>query len=159
MASNVQDGPVLFCYDGSEGSRAAMRSVAPLIATPVDAIVLTVWERIATTLARSGGFGAGTLPTEGDIDDREEKAAHDAAEEGAKRAREHGYRAKPITREALSGVAHAILDVADRLSAQLIVCGQRGRGPLRATLLGSVSHTLAAHTHRPILIAPETRNN
>jgi nucleotide-binding universal stress UspA family protein len=57
--------------------------------------------------------------------------------------------------ESFEGIARAILDIADEASARLIVVGQRGRGVLRSTLLGSVSHTLATHTRRPILIAPE----
>jgi hypothetical protein len=32
-------GPVLFCYDGSEGSRAAMAAAAELVAYPAPAVV------------------------------------------------------------------------------------------------------------------------
>jgi nucleotide-binding universal stress UspA family protein len=131
-----------------------MRSVVDLIDRPVEAVVLTVWEPIAVRLALSGAF-AGSVPSEGEMDQQEESFARAAADEGAHRAVEHGYDASPMTKEATEGVARAILDVADELSARLIVCGQRGRGRLRTTLLGSVSHTLAAHTHRPVLIAPE----
>jgi nucleotide-binding universal stress UspA family protein len=60
-----------------------------------------------------------------------------------------------MTKESTEGIARAILAVSDEVSARLIVCGQRGRNPLRTVLLGSVSHTLAAHTRRPVLIAPE----
>jgi nucleotide-binding universal stress UspA family protein len=155
MATGELDGPVLFCFDGSEGSRSALGSVSSLIATPVDAVVLTVWERIAVRLALSGAFMAGSLPSEEDFDNREELEARTAAEEGAGLAGQHGFRAEAMIREASQGIAHAILEVADELSARLVVCGQRGRGPLKTTLLGSVSHTLAAHTRRPILIAPE----
>jgi nucleotide-binding universal stress UspA family protein len=154
MATSAPSGPVLFCYDGSAGSRSAMRSVADLIATPVDAVVLTVWERVALRAALSGVFVT-DVPSEDKFDAREEEAARDAAEEGAKRATEHGYRVRPLTIEASAGIAHTILEVANELSACLIVCGQRGRGPLRAALLGSVSHAVAAHATRPILIAPE----
>jgi nucleotide-binding universal stress UspA family protein len=133
-----------------------MRSVAALIATPMDSVILTVWEPIALQLALSGTFVAGGLPSEDHLDEREEAAARSAAEDGAERAIEHGFRAEPLVREGRAGVAHTILEVADELSARLIVCGQRGRGPLRAALLGSVSHALAAHALRPILVAPET---
>jgi nucleotide-binding universal stress UspA family protein len=77
------------------------------------------------------------------------------AEDGARRANEHGYTATPLIKESFEGIPRAILEAADDLSARLIVCGQRGRGALRSTLLGSVSHSLASHTRRPILIAPE----
>jgi nucleotide-binding universal stress UspA family protein len=147
--------PVLFCFDGSEGSRRAMRAVVDLIDRPVDAIVLTVWETLATRLARTGAFVGGSAAAGADIDSEEESYARSVAEEGALRANEHGYRASAMTRESFDGVADAILKTADDVSARLIVCGQRGRGPVRSALLGSVSQTLASHTRRPLLIAPE----
>ncbi len=131
-----------------------MRAAGGLISQPVDAVVLTVWETVATRLALSGAFVAGAGGGS-DLDAEEESYARSVAEEGALRAGEHGYKASPMVEVALEGIANAILAVADQLSPRLIVCGQRGRGALRTTLLGSVSHTLAAHTRRPILIAPE----
>jgi nucleotide-binding universal stress UspA family protein len=155
MTEGSQNGPVLFCFDGSDGSRAAMRAAADLIVRPVDAVVLTVWESVATRLALAGAFATGNTAGGGDLDAEEESYARSVAEEGALRANEHGYKASPMIKESFEGMAKAILDVADLLSPRLIVCGQRGRGILRTTLLGSVSHTLASHTRRPILIAPE----
>ncbi len=148
-------GPVLFCFDGSDGSRGALRAAAELIDRPAEAVVLTVWETIETQMALAGAFGAGAAGGT-DLDAGEEASANSVAQEGALRANEHGYKATAMTRQSFDGIARAILNTADELSARLIVCGQRGRGPLRAALLGSVSHALASHTHRPILIAPET---
>jgi nucleotide-binding universal stress UspA family protein len=153
MTEGSLGGPVLFCFDGSEGSRAALRAAADLIDRPVDAVVLTVWETIATRLALAGAF-AGTTGG-GDLDAEEESFARSVAQEGALRANEHGYKASPMAKESYEGIAKAILETAEDLSARLIVCGQRGRGVLRSTLLGSVSHALASHTRRPVLIAPE----
>jgi nucleotide-binding universal stress UspA family protein len=155
MTNGSQPGPVLFCFDGSDGSREAMRAAVELINRPVDAVVLTVWETVATRLALAGAFAAGTLEDGADLDGEEESYARSMAEEGALRASEHGYQASPMIKESFDGIAKAILEVADLLSPRLIVCGQRGRGALRSALLGSVSHTLASHTRRPILIAPE----
>ena len=59
MTEDTLSGPVLFCFDGSDGSRGAMRAAANLIKTPVDAVVITVWETVATRLALSGAFAAG----------------------------------------------------------------------------------------------------
>jgi nucleotide-binding universal stress UspA family protein len=146
--------PVLFCFDGSDGSRAAMRAAADLINRPTDAVVLTIWESVATRLALAGAFAPGSTGG-ADLNDEEESYARSVAEEGALRAREHGYRASPMIKESFEGIPKAILETADHFSARLIVCGQRGRGVLRSTLLGSVSHSLASHARRPILIAPE----
>jgi nucleotide-binding universal stress UspA family protein len=157
MAEQSPIGPVLFCFDGSDGSRSALRAAGRLIERPTEAVVLTVWETIETRLALSGGFAGGFPMDLADLDEDEEASARSVAEEGARQATEHGYNAAPMVRQSLQGVPKTILDTADELSARLIVCGQRGRGALRAALLGSVSHALAAHTRHPVLIAPESR--
>jgi len=155
MTQSRPRGPVLFCYDGSDGSRGALRAAGDLIDPGFEAVVLSVWEPIAVRLALAGAFAASSFPSEGDLDEQEESFAKAAAEDGARLAVEHGYNASALTRKSGAGIAQAILEVADELSASLIVCGQRGRGPIKTALLGSVSHTLAAHTRRPVLIAPE----
>jgi nucleotide-binding universal stress UspA family protein len=155
MVQGTPERPVLFCYDGSEGSRQAMRTAAELIGPPGPVIVLTVWEPIAYRLALSGAFAVGPPPNEDELDKQEESIAQAASEEGARRASAHGYEASAITRASTEGIARAVMAVAEEVSARLIVCGQRGRGPLKTALLGSVSHALAAHTRRPVLIAPE----
>jgi nucleotide-binding universal stress UspA family protein len=156
MTDARHDGPVLFCFDGSEGSRGALRAAGLLIDQSADAVVLTVWQTIETQLALAGGFG-GYAIDETRLDADEEGSARAVAEAGAQRAVEHGWKAVPMVVQSGAGVARTVLDVADELSARLIVCGQRGRGAVRSALLGSVSHTLAAHARRPVLIAPETR--
>jgi nucleotide-binding universal stress UspA family protein len=155
MTSERLTGPVLFCFDGSDGSRGALKAAGDLIERPVDAVVITVWETIATRLALSGAFAVGSATGGADLDAEEESFARTVAEEGALRAAEHGYNATPVTKESFDGIAKAILEVADSISARLIVCGQRGRGVLRTALLGSVSHSLASHARHPILIVHE----
>jgi nucleotide-binding universal stress UspA family protein len=156
MTEQDSTGPVLFCFDGSDGSRGAMRAAVELIQRPADAVVITVWESVATRLALAGAFAAGITTGGEDLDAEEESFAKSVAEDGARRAGEHGYNATAIAKESFEGIAKTILDVADDVSARLIVCGQRGRGALRTTLLGSVSHTLAAHARHPVLIVHET---
>jgi nucleotide-binding universal stress UspA family protein len=155
MTEENLSGPVLFCFDGSDGSRGAMRVAANLIATPVDAVVITVWETVATRLTLSGAFAAGFTTGGADLDAEEESFAKSVAEDGARRAAEHGYNATPMAKESFDGIAKTILEVADTLSARLIVCGQRGRGAIRTALLGSVSHQLASHASHPVLITHE----
>ena len=147
-------GPVLFCYDGSEGSRAAMVAAAELIA-PAPAVVLTIWQPAAVLLARAGGFGGGYLSDEEQVDEEQAQLARDAAEEGVARAREHGYDASSRVEEATEGAGRRIIEIADELDARLIVCGRRGLGAVASALLGSVSHLVLAHAGRPVLIAPE----
>jgi nucleotide-binding universal stress UspA family protein len=145
--------PVLFCYDGSDGSKTALRAVVEMI-KPGDAVVLVVWMPAAVQLSRAGSFIV-SVPNEGEIDEEEATIAQQIAEEGAVSARARGYNAIARTAEATESVAKTIEDVAEEMDASLIVCGQRGRGMVGSALLGSVSHALAAHTKRPVLIAPQ----
>ena len=149
-------GPILFCYDGSEGSRSALRAAGDLIVHPAEGFVLAVWQPAFIRLSMAGAFAPGVLADETGIDEEEADYARKVAEEGAARAREHGYNVTALAEQADTGIAQAILAVADNYDVALIVCGQRGRGPIRTALLGSVSHALSAHTRRPVLIAPET---
>jgi nucleotide-binding universal stress UspA family protein len=145
--------PVLFCYDGSEGSKTALGAAAEYI-KPCDAVVLVVWMRAVVQLARAGSFLV-AIPNEGEIDDQELALAQQIAEEGAAGARGRGYNASARVARAEESVAKTIEEVAQEIDAGLIVCGQRGRGEIRSALLGSVSHALAARTKRPVLIAPQ----
>ena len=148
-------GPVLFCYDGSKGSRGALRATGDLISRPSDGYVLTVWLPASVRLALAGAFAPAVLSDEGEIDEEELSYAQRVAEEGAALGREHGYDLSALVERAEQSVSHTILETAARLNVSLIVCGQRGRGVLRTALLGSVSHALVAHAGRPILLSPE----
>jgi nucleotide-binding universal stress UspA family protein len=145
--------PVLFCYDGSDGSKTALGAAIELI-KPGDAVVLVVWTPAEVQLARAGSFLV-AIPNEGEIDEQEAAAARRIAEKGAEGARQRGYNASARIAESTDSVAKTIDDVAREIDAGLVVCGQRGRGPVGSALLGSVSHALAAHTKRPVLIAPQ----
>jgi nucleotide-binding universal stress UspA family protein len=50
--------------------------------------------------------------------------------------------------------ADRLADLADEEAARLIVVGSRGRGPVRAALLGSVSSDLIGVARRPVLVVP-----
>jgi nucleotide-binding universal stress UspA family protein len=145
--------PVLFCYDGSDGSKTALAAAVEVI-KPADAVVLVVWTPAVVQLARAGSFVV-AVPNEGEIDAQEVATAREIAEEGAAGARKRGYNASARIAQANESVAKTIDEVAEEIDAGLVVCGQRGRGAIGSALLGSVSHALAAHTKRPVLIAPQ----
>jgi nucleotide-binding universal stress UspA family protein len=145
--------PVLFCYDGSDGSKTALGAAVELI-KPGDAVVLVVWMSAAVQLAQAGSFLV-AIPNEGEIDEQEAATAQRIAEEGAAGARERGYNASARSAQANESVAKTIDEIAEEIDAGLVVCGQRGRGAIGSALLGSVSHALAARAKRPVLIAPQ----
>lgn len=81
-----------------------------------------------------------------------EELGRDAVERGIALANEQGVevtveliRAKP---------AQALLEVADRYDARVIVVGTWGDGPLRGALLGSTPHKLLGLSRRPVLCVP-----
>jgi nucleotide-binding universal stress UspA family protein len=147
------DKPVLFCYDGSDGSKTALTAAVEVI-NPADAVVLVVWMPAAVQLARAGSFVV-AVPNEGEVDAEEATIARQIAEEGAAGLRGRGYNASARIAQANESIAKTIDEIAEEIDARLVVCGQRGRGPIGSALLGSVSHALAGHTKRPVLIAPQ----
>lgn len=148
-------GPTLACFDGSEGSRLAMRAGSAIVG-PREVVVLTTWQPLSTQLAAAGGFGGYTAgDPEEEVDTAEEQAAREAAEDGAAHGRELGFDASARVERSDGPAWQTICRVADEIDAELIICGTRGRNPLRSALLGSTSHGVLAHSHRPVLVVPE----
>jgi nucleotide-binding universal stress UspA family protein len=78
------------------------------------------------------------------------------AEAGAAQARRSGLHA--VARATIASTTwQGIVDVADELDASVIVIGSRGLGGLRELARGSVSHEVATHARRPVLIVPPKR--
>ena len=149
--NRVETHPILLCYDGSPGARHAIEKAGVLFPGH-EVVVLHVWSPIALVLSRYGGVMTAP-PT---FDDQEiRQAASQIADQGAAAARAAGLVAtSDITETSYEGIAHEILAVADRHHASLIVLGARGLSAFKSMLLGSVSHSVAQHAHRPVLIVP-----
>jgi nucleotide-binding universal stress UspA family protein len=148
------DGPTLFCFDGSDGSRAALGAAGRRLRAGA-AVVLTVWETVALRVASQAFSVAMPVDNEADLDASEEAAARAAADEGARLAREHGWDAEPRLALAETTIWRAIVEVAEEVDASVVVCGTRGLSGLRGLVLGSVSSAVLHHAQRPVLIAPE----
>jgi nucleotide-binding universal stress UspA family protein len=156
MSADPSPGSILVCYDGSDGSRSALRSVGPVLGS-MESVVLTVWEPLVLRLSSAGAFATAGLDREVQrtVDHQEEAAAREAAEEGAQDLRERGFSAVARVEQATTGIWRAIVGVANEIDAALIVCGTRGRGAVKGALLGSVSHAVLREARRPVLIAPD----
>jgi nucleotide-binding universal stress UspA family protein len=141
----VTSGPVLLCYDGFEESRHAIAAAAGLLAEK-RAIVLNIGplELVAEAYAAEGSGAADTS-----IAASAQAAA--VAEAGADAARRAGFRAEPRS-ELDTPVWRAIVRVADEIGASVIVLGSEGLTGVRELLEGSVSHAVAAHAGRPVLV-------
>jgi nucleotide-binding universal stress UspA family protein len=150
---NMSDEPILICYDGSDGAERAIDAAATLFGAR-HAIVLDVGPPLtaAESLATLSPVVPGAAFEELNTAD-----ALDRAKVGAERARGAGFVA-----EARAGVAaptwEGIVDVADDIDAAVIVVGSRGLNGAQEVLQGSVSHDIAEHAGRPVLIVPPTRS-
>ena len=83
---------------------------------------------------------------------------HQAAAEAANAIASEGAalipHATPYCVRAAPPAWRALLDYADEVNASLIVAGSRGLSAIESTVLGSVSHGLVNHSHRPVLVVP-----
>jgi nucleotide-binding universal stress UspA family protein len=148
--SSSESGPILLCYDRSDGARRALETAGALFAGRT-AIVLHVWSPIAVLAAAYGGVMS--LP---DYDERAlETVAHQVAEEGASLAKAAGLAATgEVAEGTYEGTWHAIVEAGEKHGATVIVLGARGLSTFKSFVLGSVSHGVAQHARVPVLIVP-----
>jgi nucleotide-binding universal stress UspA family protein len=145
----MKNTPILICYDGSPGAARAIEAAATLLG-PRRAVVLDVAPPItpAESVAAVSPMVPGAAFEEVNTADAGRQAAR-----GAELARSSGFEAE--ARAALTAPTwQGVVDVADELDAAVIVIGSRGLSGLRETLEGSLSHQVAEHAGRPVLIVP-----
>ena len=149
--------PILIAYDGSEGSRAAVRHAAELFAGR-PAVLATVWEPAlaAVPVALPGTMGLSELPpdpaTIKAIDRQQREHASTVAADGAEFARSVGLVVEPQAVPDEVDVADTLIDIARERGAAVVAVGSHGISGLRTRLLGSVSRKLIEHCDRPVLV-------
>jgi nucleotide-binding universal stress UspA family protein len=145
----MADAPILICYDGTANSDRAIDAAAALLggrrAVVLDVgAVMTGAESVAAISSVVPGNAFENLNTDG---------ALEKARAGTERAREAGFEAEP--RAVLAEPTwEGIVDVADEIDAAAIVIGSRGLKGIREQVEGSISHEVAEHAGRPVLIVP-----
>ena len=148
----MDSAPMLICYDGSEGARRAIGSALELFGRRHTVVVdvappLTTAEALASIDTVAPAFEEWNL---------DEAAAR--AEEGAVIARKAG-----LTAEARGAIGaptwEGVVDVADEIDAAVIVMGSRGLTGAREVIEGSLSHQVAEHAGRPVLIVPPPKGH
>ncbi len=145
----MRDAPILICYDDSDGARRAIAAAADLLRHG-RAVVLDIGPVLtpAESLAVTAPVTPGAL-----FEHLNEDDARDRSRAGAELARRAGFDAEP--RADLSAPTwEGIVAVADEIDAAVIVLGSRGLSGPREVFDGSVSHTVAEHAGRPVLIVP-----
>lgn len=148
--------PTLLCFDGSDDAAAAIATAGELLA-PRAAVVLTVWEPVASwepydpatiLTAPLSRLAANALA----LDEIARDLAGERAEHGAELARTAGFQADGRSRQGKPW--RIICEVAEELGAEPIVIGARGLGRVESALLGSVSVAVVTHAKRPVLVVP-----
>ena len=144
-------GPILFCYDGSEGARAALEQAAAVFGVK-EAVVACYWQ----PFERDGRFRVEILELVQDaasITERERTLAEETAAEGAALARELGFDAEAEAIRIDGPIEEAILMHADRIEAATIVLGARKHSRLRSLLVGNVANEVLQRSTRPVFLA------
>ena len=146
----MNDRPLLICYDGSEGAGRAIDVAGTLFhghsAVVLDIVGLTPEESLAAV-----------SPVVPDFEELNIPEGQARARQGVVRAQEAGLVAEPradFDVPTWDGVVRA----ADELDAELIVLGSRGLSGVQEFLKGSVSHEVAEHAGRPVLIVPPEKH-
>jgi nucleotide-binding universal stress UspA family protein len=145
-AARARGGPILICFDGSTSARRAIEAAAALLRARQAVVLEALPERVAV------GYSA--TPSDAPwVDAGDGAAACAHAEAGAELARHVGLAATARVHSATT-TWRAVTDVADEIDAPVIVTGSRGLTGVREAVEGSVSHDVATHVHRPVLIVP-----
>ena len=145
----MNEAPILICYDGSDNAQRAIEAAADLLGSRRAVVLdvgppLTAGESLAVTMPMTPGAA---------FEELNEDDARQRARAGAELAQRAGFVA-----EARAGLAaptwEGIVDTADEIDAALIVLGSRGLKGAREAFEGSVSHEVAEHAGRPVLVVP-----
>ena len=139
---------ILVGTDGSPQSRAAL-DWAIGIAGPLQAEVIVVYALPQPSAAEYGYGFNGWLPPE--LDPKWQAEMRDLFEsEWCAALDRSGLRSRKLMEAGRP--ATVIAAVADRVEADLVVVGRRGRGGVAELLLGSVSQELSHHCSHPVVL-------
>src|SRR6266550_4480073 len=141
---------ILVAVDGSPDAEQALAEAIDLAEgdhTPIT--LITAVTQMPATAYIAAGEGVGRL-----IED-----AHADAEVILRRARERVPDDLPVTAVLTEQpIRAALIDQIAKGEHDLVVMGSRGRGAVRAALLGSVSHYVLHHSPVPVLIVHADRS-
>jgi nucleotide-binding universal stress UspA family protein len=131
--------PIVVGYDGRAGSEAALDEAARLAGELGASSLVVVFSH---EVSRLGGEVA---DLEAAVEERGRAVLQEAvARVGDRVAVETELRGEPA--------ADGLVSVADERSAQMIVVGSTGEGPLRGILVGSTSYKLLHLSTTPVLV-------
>jgi nucleotide-binding universal stress UspA family protein len=135
---------IVLALDGSDGSKAAIPFARELAhRTNSKLVVAHVEEDVV-------GKGGGPIhATEDEIQAEIRKVAEELSEDSI-------YTLMEMSSVTLGGPARGIAVIADKVDADLIVCGTRGHSAVTGTFLGGVAQRLLHLAKQPVLVVPES---
>jgi nucleotide-binding universal stress UspA family protein len=154
--NQVDAGPVLLCFDGSDDAAAAIARAGRILGRR-QAVVLTVdeplpaWEPYDPATILTAPVSKLATHALG-LDAIADTVAHDTVNRGVALAGEAGFEAEGRVTEGKPW--RVICEIADELEAEPIVLGARGLSRVETALLGSVSAAVVRHARRPVLVVP-----
>lgn len=151
----MADGPILIAYDGSTGAKTAIAEAGKVLAgSGAAAQIVTVWQSSAAAAPASLLAIPANVAHEA-YEELDREAAHQAqalADEGAALARAAGFDASARPTLGHANTWNTLVELAEQERAGAVVIGTRGHSGLKSALLGSVSHGVANHCRRPVLL-------
>lgn len=145
---------VVVGVDGSEGSTRAAHWAARLARA-------TGAEVVAVNAIGAPVFAASLSLVGGAIVNDDWQTAWKEWSEFVERALEESW-SRPLAEagvafrtEAVEGGPEALIELAGKIEADMIVVGRRGRGGFAELVLGSFSHYLVHHAHVPVVVVPD----
>ena len=147
-------GIVVLTYDGSEDAQGAIAFAGRLLGGR-SAVVVHVQIQIPPPMIGAAPDG----PAEDEVVERYMEArSRRVLDEGVDEAAKAGFEPEGVNRiaDGVTGVWHAIIEVAKERDAELIVVGHRGLSRIKSALLGSVSNGVVNHSSVPVLTVPAT---
>ena len=127
-------------YDDSDSSRAALAKAAELAKDLGDSIVIVFGYA-------PGGYGGGEVPAQREA---VEELGEKVTAKGVEQAKAAGvdYEVELINEHP----DHALVTVAEKRNARMIVVGSHGESPLRGAVIGSTPYRLVHASKTPVLV-------
>lgn len=131
---------IIVGYDGSDSSKSAMSHALDFAKSLSDSVVIVF-------AAAPGGYGGGEVP-------EQRKAVEEFGDKATQEAVEMAEAAKiDSTVELVNEHPHeALINVAEKHGARMIVVGSHGESPLKGAIIGSTPYKLVQLSEVPVLV-------
>jgi nucleotide-binding universal stress UspA family protein len=127
-------------FDGSDTAQAALSKAAELAKELGDSVVIVFGYA-------PGGYGGGEVPAQREA---VEELGEQVTAKGVEQAKAAGveYEVEMVNEHS----DHALMTVAEKRKARMIVVGSHGESPLRGAVLGSTPYKLVHSSKTPVLV-------